>query len=140
MGFKETLSSAGRAFLIAFGSSVLALSTGVLAAPDFDTTLALAVSALFASVAAGVKVLQEFVPQLSWRSLLPQPWAAWADAFTQAALGAFLVSVVGILSAPDASTWKAALTAAVVGALNAGLRALQGAVTKGESPAPDTGM
>ncbi len=139
MGFKEVLSSAGRAALIAFGSSVLALSTGVLSAPNFDGALVLAVSALFAGVAAAVKAIQEYVPQLSWGSLLPQPWAAWADAFTQAALGAFLVSLVGFLSAPDLATWKAAATAAIVGALNAGFRALQGAVTKGEAPFTNAG-
>ena len=46
MGFKDTLSAAGRAFLIAFGASVLALSTGILAAPNQDAMLALAVASL----------------------------------------------------------------------------------------------
>ena len=134
MGFKDTLSAAGRAFLIAFGASVLALSTGILAAPNQDAMLALAVASLFASVAAGVKAIQVFVPQLSFGAYVKQPFGAWLDAFLQGGIGAFLVSVIGILAAPDMATWKALTVAAVIGSLQAGFRALQGVVTKGEEP------
>ena len=140
MNFKNLLSAAGRAFIGAFAVSALALSTGVLAAPNLDGALALAAAALFASVAAGVKALQTFVPQLSFASFLPQPWAAYADAFVQAGLGAFLVSLVGVLSAPDLATAKSLLTGAVVGALMAGFRALQGLLTPGETPSPGVGL
>lgn len=140
MNFKNLLSSAGRAFIGAFVVSAITLSTGVLAAPNLNESLALGVAALFASVAAGVKVLQEFVPQLSFASLLPQPYAAYADAFLQAGLGAFLVSLVGVLSAPDLATAKSLITGAVVGALMAGFRALQGLLTPGESPLPGIGL
>lgn len=136
MNFKELLSSAGRAFIGAFAVSAVALSTGVLAAPNLDQAFALGVAALFASVAAGVKVLQEFVPALRFGSYIPQPFGAYLDAFLQAAVGAFLVSVVGVLNAPDLATAKSLLTAAVVGALMAGFRALQGLLTPGEQPNP----
>ena len=136
MNFKELLSSAGRAFIGAFAVSAVALSTGVLAAPNLDQAFALGVAALFASVAAGVKVLQEFVPQLRFGSFIPQPFGAYLDAFLQAFVGALLVSLVGVLNAPDLETAKALLTAAVVGALMAAFRALQGLLTPGELPNP----
>jgi hypothetical protein len=136
MNFKDLLSSAGRAFIGAFAMSALALSTGILAAPNLNEAYALGVAALFASVAAGVKVLQEFVPQLRFGNYVPQPYGAWLDAFVQAGLGAFLVSVVGVLNAPDLATAKALLTGAVTGALMAGFRAVQGLLTPGESPNP----
>ena len=136
MNFKNLLSAAGRAFIGAFLVSAVALSTGVLSAPNLNTAYALAVGALFASVAAGVKVLQEFVPALRFGSYITQPFGAYLDAFVQAGLGAFLVSVVGVLSAPDLATAKSLAVAALVGALMAGFRALQGAVTPGELPIP----
>lgn len=136
MNFKQLLSAAGRAFIGAFAVSVVTLSTGVLAAPNLDQAYALGVAALFASVAAGVKVLQEFVPQLRFGSYIAQPFGAYLDAFVQAFVGAFLVSLVGVLNAPDLATAKALVTAAVVGALMAGFRALQGLLTPGEQPSP----
>jgi len=136
MNFKELLSSAGRAFLAAFAVSTLALSTGILAAPNLNEAFALGVAALFASVAAGVKVLQEFVPQLRFGSYVRQPFGAYLDAFVQAGLGAFLISFVGVLSAPDLTTAKSLATGAVVGALMTGFRAVQGLVTPGELPNP----
>jgi hypothetical protein len=51
-----------------------------------------------------------------------------------------LTSVIAILNAPDLSTSKAAITAALVGALAAAFRALEGLGTKGESPAPTKGL
>lgn len=136
MNFKELLSSAGRAFIAAFAVSAVTLSTGILAAPNLDQAYALGVAALFASVAAGVKVLQEFVPQLRFGSYIAQPFGAYLDAFLQAAVGAFLVLLVGVLNAPDLATAKSLLTAAIVGALMAGFRALQGVLTPGELPNP----
>ena len=136
MNFKNLLSAAGRAFIGAFAVSVVTLSTGILAAPNLNEAYALGVSALFASVAAGVKVLQEFVPQLRFGSYIAQPFGAYLDAFVQAFTGALLVSLIGVLNAPDLATAKALVTAAVVGALMAGFRALQGLVTPGEQPNP----
>jgi hypothetical protein len=136
MNFKELLSAAGRAFIGAFAVSVVALSTGILAAPNLNEAYALGVAALFASLAAGVKVLQEFVPALRFGTYIPQPFGAYLDAFLQAALGAFLVLLIGVLNAPDLATAKSLATAAVVGALMAGFRALQGVLTPGELPNP----
>lgn len=137
---KELLRQVGREFLKAFGASVVVLAPGVLAAPDLNQAYALGVAALFASVAAAVKAVQVFVPQLSFAEFLPQPVAAWADAFARGFLGAFLVSVVGVLNAPDYATGKAALVAAVVAAAAAGFRALEGLLTKEEQPVPGVGF
>jgi len=136
MNFKNLLSAAGRAFIGAFLVSAVTLSTGILAAPNLNQAYALGVAALFASIAAGVKVLQEFVPQLRFGNYIAQPFGAYLDAFLQAALGAFLVLLVGVLNAPDLATAKSLLTAAIVGALMAGFRALQGLLTPGEQPNP----
>lgn len=140
MNFKSLLSSAGRAFIGAFAVSALALSTGVLAAPNLNQAFALGVAALFASIAAGVKALQELVPALQFGQYIKQPFGAYLDAFVQAGLGAFLVSLVGILNAPDLATAKSLAVAAVVGALMVGFRAVQGLVTPGEHPAPSKGL
>lgn len=136
MNFKELLSAAGRAFVGAFAVSVLTLSTGILAAPNLNEAYALGVAALFASLAAGIKVLQEFVPALRFGSYIAQPFGAYLDAFLQAALGAFLVLLIGVLNAPDLATAKSLAVAAIVGALMAGFRALQGVITPGELPNP----
>lgn len=137
---KALLAQAGREFLKAFGASVVVLAPGVLSAPNLNEAMALGVAALFASVAAGVKVVQVLVPQLSFAEFLPQPVAAWSDAFARGFLGAFLVSVVGVLSAPDYATGKSLALAAVVGAAVSGFRALEGLLTKEENPIPGVGF
>lgn len=138
--FKSTLSGAGRAFLAAFGSTLLLLATGVLTAPDVATAQVVAVAALIASVSAGVKALVSWVPLLSFRSLLPQPLAAWVDAFAQGFVGALLVGLANWLDAGDVSNYNMALTAVFVGALVAGVRALQGLLTEGEYPLLEKGF
>lgn len=134
------LQKAGASFLRAFGVAFLFYATGILNAPNKDAAVSLSIAALFASLAAGFRVLQVFIPQLSWGGLLEQPYAAWADSFTRAFLASFIVTITGWLAAPDFTTWKSVATAAVVGALAAGVRALQGLLTKGESPGPDKGL
>ena len=137
---KKLLALAGREFLKAFGASLVVLAPGVLAAPNLDAAFGLGVAALFASVAAGIRAVQVFVPQLSFAGLLPQPVAAWVDAFVRGGLGAFLISVIGVLNAPDLATGRSLLVAALVGALTAGFRALEGLLTPSESPAPGSGI
>lgn len=126
----------GRAFLVTF----LLAATGILNAPNQEAAVALSWAALVASIVAALRAIQVFVPQISFASLFPQPVAAWVDAFTIAFLGSLLTLLTGWLSAPDWSTWKSALMAVVVGALTAGVRALQGLATQGDAPAPSTGL
>lgn len=126
----------GRVFLVTF----LLAATGILTAPDLVSASALALAALVASIVAGLRAIQVFVPALSFARLLPQPMAAWVDSFTRAFVGIFLTLSTGWLTAPDWSNWKAGLSGVVIGALTAGVRALQGLATPGESPSPSTGF
>lgn len=137
------LSEAGRSFLRAFAASLIILLPGVLAAPNFNGAVALGLSALIASLAAGLKVIQAFIPKLTFASLLPAAYVwlgAWIDAFVRAFLGAFIVSILGILAMPDLSGWKSLVVGALVGALAAGFRALQGLLTPGEYPSKAAGL
>lgn len=137
---KKLLYAAGTSFLRSFGATFLTWAPGILAATNVSAGVALSIAGLVASLGAGFRALQVFVPQLSWSSLIPNKVAAaWADAFTRAALASFLVSITGWLEAPDYHGWRAAGVAAVTGALAMGFRALQGLGTKGEEPHPDKG-
>ena len=137
---KTLLEVAGREFLKAFGAAIIILAPGVLQAPDLNQAVALGVASLFGALAAGLKAVQGYVPKLTFASLLSQPFAAWVDAFTRGFLAAGITSAIGILFAPDLSTWKAAATAALVGAVVAGFRALEGVMTKGEAPFTGFGL
>jgi hypothetical protein len=134
------LSEAGRSFLRAFVGSLLILLPGVLASPNFATTRGLAIAALIASVTAGIKAIQVFVPQLTFEHVLNHAYAAIADSFARAFLGSLLVLLPGVLSAPDFSTGKGLFVAALIAAVTAGVRALQGFLTPGDVPAPQTGL
>src|SRR4051794_29283789 len=62
-----------------------------------------------------------------------------ALSFVRAFVGSFIVLVPGILAAPDLSAAKALAVAAVIGAVTAGIRAVQEALALGRAPAPDSG-
>lgn len=126
----------GRVFLVTF----LLAATGILTAPDQVTAVALSWAALVGSIIAGFRALQIFIPKLTFANLLDQPFAAWADAFTISFLGVFITLLTGWLAAPDFTNWKAALTSVVIGALTAGVRALQGLLTPNNTPAPKVGL
>lgn len=137
------LSEAGRSFLRAFGASLIVLIPGILAAPNLSVTLSLSVAALIASLVAGLKAIQVFVPALSFKSLLPAKWIAYGnylDSFARAAIGAFVVGVLGWLAMPTLDFSKAVIVGVLTGALAAGFRALQGAFTTGDVPQPQAGL
>lgn len=134
---RTLLSAAGRSFLRAFVATVLVLAPGVLNAPNLDQAKLLGVAALVASLSAGLKALQVFVPQLS----LPLGrWSEIGNSFVRAYVGTFVVTLVGILDAPNLDLSRAAVTALLVGALTAAIRAVQGYFTPGDSPAPEKGF
>lgn len=120
----------GRAFLVVF----------LFAATNQEAATALSWAALVASIVAGLRAVQVFIPLISWKTLLSQPWASWADAFTLAFLSSLVTLLTSWLAAPDWSMWKSALMAIVIGATTAGVRALQGLATLGDSPAPKVGL
>lgn len=136
----KLLFAALTAFGRAFGATFLLAATGIVAAPNVDTAVALSIAALIASIVAGLRAIQVFIPQLSFGSLIPQPYGALADSFARAFLATLVVSVQGLLAMPELPTDRSVWFAAFTGALAAGIRALQGLLTPGESPAPDTGV
>lgn len=124
---RELLAAAGRSFLRAFGGSLLVLIPGILAAPDLATTRGLAVAALIASTVAGIRVLQRFIPKLTFITLFPgkyKQYGTFADSFARAFLGSLIITLPGVLSAPDLTTVKSLLTAAIIGAVTVGIKAL----------------
>jgi hypothetical protein len=138
---EKLLFAAGSSFLRVFGVSLLMFATGILGATDVHTAVALSIAALLASLAAGLRAIQVFVPLLSWASVVKNKVvASWADAFTRAALASLIAFATGWLAAPDYATWKSVWLAAVIGALTAGVRALQGLLTAGHDPAPNQGF
>lgn len=132
----SALTAFGRAFLVTFLFAV----TGILTAPNMTTAVALSWAALVASLVAGLRAVQVFVPQISWKSVFSQPLAAWVDAFTLGFLGSLLTLLTGWLASPDLSNWKSALLAVLIGAVTAGVRALQGLATPGDNPLPEVGL
>lgn len=136
----QLLERAGSAFLRAFLVTFVFAVTGILSAPNQQAAVALSWAALAASIVAGLRALQVFIPQLTFAHFIAQPYAAWVDSFVRAFLGTFITMWAGWLAAPDLSTWKSAVLAIVIGAVTAGVRAIQGLLTKGEDPGPDQGF
>lgn len=137
------LSEAGRSFLRAFAGSLVALAPGILAAPDLNQAKLLAVAALVSSIAAGLKALQVFVPQLTTVGVLPgrlKQYGYIVDSFLRAFVAGVLTFWIGIFVAPDFHFTKAVLIGLVIGAITAGFRAVQGLLTKGDVPAPPKGL
>ena len=136
---KKLLEKAGVSFLRAFVGSIIILVPGVLSAPDLNQAYALGVASLIASFTAGVKVLQVFAPQITFRNLFGKVAGAYADSFIRSFVGTFLVLMIGVLNSPDLGTARSLGVAALVGAVTAGVRAVQGLLTKGEFPVPTMG-
>lgn len=136
---KVVFEKAGLSFLRAVIGSVLVFAPGFLNAPDLAAARTALVALFVAAIAAGIKAVQVYVPQLSVEGVWHSPFAKFVDSFLRAFLGAFFTLVYGILSAPDYHFQKAVLVAAVVGAVTAGVRAVQALFTKGEHPAPNVG-
>jgi hypothetical protein len=136
----ELLSAAGRSFLRAFLASILVLAPGILAAPNLNKMYLLGVAAILASIAAGIRAIQAYVPEISLVHYLGHPYGDWADSFLRAFLASLVVTLPGVLNAPDLSTGRSLATAAIIGAFTAGIRALQGFFTAGEHPSPGLGL
>lgn len=130
------LERAGASFLRAFAAAMLVYSTGVLAAPNLNAAISLGAAAVAASVAAGIRAVQVFIPKLSFKSIVGTVPGAYLDSFTRAFLGVATTGAIGWLEAPNLSNWKAVATGIIVGAFAAGARAMQGLLTAGEHPAP----
>lgn len=137
---EKLLFAAGTSFLRSFAVTFVSFAVGILGATNASSAVALSIAALAASAAAGLRTIQVFIPQLSFASLLSQPWGAYADAFTRQFLASGTVALAGWLAAPNWGLWHSALLGILTGAAVAGVRALQGLLTPGHSPSPGTGI
>jgi hypothetical protein len=134
------LANAGKAFLKAFLAALLVVAIGISTQPNLNGAVAVGVAGIMASIAAGLAAVQTYVPQLTFAPYLPAPYGSILDSFIRAALGAFVTSIIGILAEPSLAGWKALVVGAIVGALNAGLQAIQGTLTPGQKPVPSYGL
>lgn len=134
------LSAAGRAFLRAFIASILVLAPGILSAPNLNRAYLIGVAALVASIASGIRALQAYVPEISLVHYLGHPYGDWADSFLRAFIGSLVITLPGVLGAPDLATGRSLAVGAIIGAFALGIRALQGFVTVGEHPSPGVGL
>jgi hypothetical protein len=134
------LSNAGRAFLKVFGAALLTVAIGISSQPNLNGAVAVGIAGVMAALAAGLGALQTFIPSLTLAAYVSAPVGPILDTFIRAALGAFVTAIIGLLAEPSLSTWHAAIIGVVVGAISAGLRAVQGALTPGEKPAADGGL
>lgn len=137
---RKLLEKAGLSFLRAFGSSLIVYAPGILSAPDLAHAGLVAAAAIVASLAAGFRALQEFVPLLSFATYIPGALGGYVDSFARAFLASLIASFASINAVPDLGTAKNIAVAALIGAVAAGLKVLQGTLTKGESPAPASGL
>lgn len=131
----KPLLDAATAFLKAFGVVALAATIGLLSLPNYQDVGALALAGFCAALAAGFAALQAFVPALSVRRLIAEPWGSAIDAGIHAGLATFLTLAAGWLNAPDFSAWHAFVVGLVVAVGNAALRAAQGKLF-GDHPQP----
>lgn len=137
---RTLLSAIARTALRLFIAAFIVYSPGILAAPDLNTAKTLAFAALLASFAAVLRGAVTLVPKLSIAHWVGDPWGNLADSFLHAFLAVLLVNWADILSTPHAHGWKDLFIAAIVGAANAGVRAVQGLLTPGEHPVPSFGL
>lgn len=135
------MSEAGRSFLRAFVGSIVILGPGVLAAPSFHQAVLLGMAAVVASIAAGLKALQVFIPKLSFKSISALGiYYVYVDSFVRAFIAAFLTSIIGIFAMPTFGFSKSLIISVLIAAATAGVRAVQGLLTHGEPPAPSSGL
>jgi hypothetical protein len=136
----HVLSTAGRAFLRALVASIITYAVGIAAAPSLNKLALFGVAALVGAFAAGLRVIQAYLPGLALAKYLGHPYGDWADSFLQGFVAALIVALPGIAGAPNLSTAGSLAVAVILGALTAGARAVQGVLTVGEHPAPAVGL
>lgn len=137
---RQLLSAAGRAFLRAFAGALVVYGAGILSAPGLADARLVGVAALLAAFAAGLRAVQAYVPALDLSEVLPGAAGRLANAFALGFLGSLLVTLPGVLDAPDLGAARSLASAALVGAFAAGARGLEGALSAGEGPARSLGL
>lgn len=133
---KALLSAMGRTFLRDFGASLIILIPGILAAPNFNEAYALAVAAIIASISAGIRAIQAYVPQL----YIPGVYGTIATAVLRSFVAGFLVMALGVLSSPNFAEAKSAFAAGLIAVISGVFVVLQRFLTPSEDPAPQVGL
>lgn len=137
---KALLEAAGRQFLQQFAAALIVYGVGILAAPDLAHTYLIAVAAIVAAFASGLAGIVAYLPDFTFARWFGRPFGDWLDAFVLAFLSTLIVTLPGVLGAPDFGTLKAIVVGAITGALAAGVRAVVGILTPGETPTPASGL
>lgn len=137
---KALLAAAGRRYLHTAAAAFIVFILGLLAAPNLilDNLRVYGVVFLVALGGGALKFIAEVFPFISVATYVPDRYkiyAAWVDAFLQAAVSAFVVTAPGIFEAPDLKTAAAVAVSVLIGALTAGVRAIEGLLTPSERPA-----
>jgi hypothetical protein len=130
----------GRTLLKVYGAGLLTVLIGLTAQKTLHGAIAFGVAGVMALTATAIGGIVTLLPQLSFQQLVPGLPGQLLDAFVHAALAAFLVAVAGWFAEPNYNAWKSILIGAVVGAINAGARAVQAYFTKGEVPNQKVGL
>ncbi len=126
MSFTNVLENAGRSFLRAFVASFIVFAPGLLKAPGMHGALLMAEAASIASLTAGFRALQDFVPQLQFNwTYAGYPVGDFIGSFVRGTLASFLVLSIGLLTSPTFSFSTSAITGVLTGALAAGILAVQ---------------
>jgi hypothetical protein len=137
---RAILEQAGRAALRVIAAGLLAIAIQVTGTHSLHDAAVLAIPALIALIASVLTVFGKYVPEITFDHYIPKPFGAMLDAFFHAGVGTLIVGLSGWLQKGSLSGWHAILLAIIIGALNAGLRAVEGAFTKGQSPFAASGI
>lgn len=141
---KAVLEAAGRAFVQAFAAALIVYGAGILKAPGLHQDYLIATSAIIASFAFGLAAFLNYVntakPRFTFVRWFGHPLGDWLDAFVLAFLSTLIVTLPGVLGAPDFGTLKAIVVGAITGAIAAGVRGVVGLLTPGERPGPASGV
>lgn len=113
----------------------LAAAIGLLSLPNYDGIGARALAVAAAIFAAALAALQTFVPALSVRRWIEEPWGSALDSGIHVGGALFLTMLIGFLNAADFSAWHSFVTALATAVGAAFLRAVQGALF-GQNPEP----
>lgn len=139
---RSLMSAVGRTFLKASIAVFIVYIYGVLDAPNLHEQGALAVAASVAAVIAGLRAIEAYAPQLTLSTLLHLTGvlASVVDAFARAFVGALIAALIGVLAAPDLHTARAVAVAGIVGAVTAGVQAIEALFTRGVTPLVQLGL
>jgi hypothetical protein len=134
------LGIAMRQFFRAFVAALVVYAVGLFAAPDLAHVYLVGVAGLVASVGAGLSAVLAYFPEFSFARWLGHPLGNYVDAFLYAFAGSLAITLPGVAGAPNLSTVHSLVVAALTGALSAGVRSIEGLLTRSESPVPALGI